>query len=1211
MDSNVNGQESSHRSQDTKVIASVNYKQNDNVPMINFTIEGEIVSALVDSGSSISLISPDLFEKLKEKKTKFKYLGNNIRIQSFSGTLIPFKHCVQFTFKLQNAFTLGTFYVTENNFTGTYKILLGCDYLRNNHIILDMKEKQLKLKNIKIPLNHFENKLPAHEINIINSEEVENSCGTGRVHENYISVKSVNKIYISPGQEKIVSLICPEFLEKGTMVLFEPNINKVGIECYHSVHELSDSRIIHVVMGNNSEKKIILQKGKQLGTLSLDFECETDKIPENITDGNVHQINTLNIDEVHKLREAELTEGDFDLKHLSAELQEKMGKVLMQHAHAFSKSYKTLGQTSLVVPRIKLSHDFPIQAKPYRNSHTIRQYAQGELKKLLEANIIEKSTSSYAFPVLFVKKKSATKEKPKYRLACDYRMLNAILEGYTYAIPDIHELLQRMSGKKYYTVLDLHSAFFQINLRPEDKEKLAFITEHGKYQPVRLNFGLKVSPTTFAELIDNVLGHFNKEEVSYFIDDLIIASNSTERMITLLEEVLQTLIQNNLTVEPSKMQVCKTEIEFLGYKVNENGYSPSNKNIDKIEKLARPKNKKGVKSLLGLANYFRSLIHRYSEIVDPLVELTKEKVKFHWSEAAEKAFLAIQKAIIENPTLRPPDFNKPFFLITDGSKTAISAILAQKYGEEFVPIQFYGRRLKDSEKRYPSIKFELLAIHDACIHFEKFLLGRKFTILTDSKALTYHLNLEQQSDIVARWIMRLADFDYEIEYLEGEKNPADYVSRFINSISTQNELQNKLFTVNFNLSEEKIKEGQRQDTKLLTIIQKIENDKQNRITKKFELNENQVLILKQRDKGKQLRIAPTKLIYEIIQEAHKAHFGFPKTYDLIKSRFFWYGMYRDIKNYCASCIACNKNKQHKTIKVPLQEVVKDQVIGSYIHVDIVGKLPLTLKKHAFILTILDAGSRFLQAIPLRNVESQTIINTLTNYFSTFGYCKELVMDNARYFRSAVMKEYCKALGVNPHFCSTYKGSSNGLLESTHKHLKSSIQAMSENTTEWDIRLPFFVLSYNTSKNRSTGVRPDMLFFARETANHFTALDAPDEQCTQEFVKKRIAHIKEVRKLALRQEQHYRQEYVGKDFEKTTKLKIGDQVYLKAVKHPLALHPKFEGPFEVTNSFRNNNYLLKHMLEPKAKKIKRHITHMWKPSAKIILQKDEEGNTDEV
>lgn len=162
-----------------------------------------------------------------------------------------------------------------------------------------------------------------------------------------------------------------------------------------------------------------------------------------------------------------------------------------------------------------------------------------------------------------------------------------ILEGFPYPVQDVKDILQSISGKKCYTVLCLHYAFFQVNLRPKDRHKLAFVTEFRKFGPCRLNFGLKISPTRFAELMDKVLGHFPKDKVGYFIDDVILATDSPQEMVKLLQEELQTVIDHKLTVEPSKVQICKQEIEFLGIKVNKNGYAPSERNVGKVQRLVR------------------------------------------------------------------------------------------------------------------------------------------------------------------------------------------------------------------------------------------------------------------------------------------------------------------------------------------------------------------------------------------------------------------------------------------------------------------------------------------------------------------------------------------------------------------------------------------------------------------------------------------------
>lgn len=87
--------------------------------------------------------------------------------------------------------------------------------------------------------------------------------------------------------------------------------------------------------------------------------------------------------------------------------------------------------------------------------------------------------------------------------------------------------------------------------------------------------------------------HFDKSKVVYFMGDVIFATNAIQGMLQLLKEVLQTLIDHNLTIEPSKMQICKKEIDFLGFHLNQEGYSPAKKNIDKIKDFIRPKQRKG------------------------------------------------------------------------------------------------------------------------------------------------------------------------------------------------------------------------------------------------------------------------------------------------------------------------------------------------------------------------------------------------------------------------------------------------------------------------------------------------------------------------------------------------------------------------------------------------------------------------------------------
>lgn len=312
----------------------------------------------------------------------------------------------------------------------------------------------------------------------------------------------------------------------------------------------------------------------------------------------------------------------------------------------------------------------------------------------------------------------------------------------------------------------------------------------------------------------------------------------------------------------------------------------------------------------------------------------------------------------------------------------------------------------------------------------------------------------------------LSVFSYEFDHIKGNTNLEDYISWNINNITVDTNLQNNLFEVNPALSNANIKEHQYSDGKLSKIIKKIEQGKENINTKRYTLNDDKMLILKP-GKGKtELLVAPDALKIVLMEEVHKRHFVFDKIYEAMKTRIFWHGMYRDIRIYCANCVPCNTSKQHKN-KIPIQKMVMGHEIGSVLHSDIVGKLPLTLRKNKFILTILDSTSRFLEAFPIRNVESRTLLNVFNKYFSYFGIPKELKMDNGPYFRGTVFKEYMRALNIELRFISMYRAQGNGLIEITNKTLKSSLTAMSESTLQWDVRMDFFKLQYNMAKNRAT------------------------------------------------------------------------------------------------------------------------------------------------
>ncbi|GBN54159.1 Retrovirus-related Pol polyprotein from transposon 17.6 [Araneus ventricosus] len=492
-----------------------------------------------------------------------------------------------------------------------------------------------------------------------------------------LNVKIANNITAQPFSTEIINLNVLKNISKNKDLIFIPKKNKLGYLINESLNVPTNANRFHTIIENNTNKVIHVRKNTIMGKLST-FDVNDIMSP---SESEIYQINNLNLNEIHKMRRDELLKSDFKLDHLNDKDKKDMQELLLKNYKVFSKSYKTLGETSAVIPEFFLLHNFPLQTKPYSIPLMAKKYAQQEINNLLEAGIIEPSSSSYCFPVIFIKKKqnpNDSNSEPKFRMVVDYRLLNSITETFKICLPKISEIIKNIAGRKIYCVLDLKSAFFQIKLRDEDKRKLAFCTEMGNFQPTRLPFGSKNSTSYFHTLISKCLNGITGKNVQFFLDDIIIAADSLCELKVTLQAVFDRIIKFNLTLDPAKLQLCKPEITYLGFDLNANGFSPSEQNVNKVTNFPSPKNLKHVQMFLGMQNYFRGLIYDYAGIVEPLVKLTKKNTPFVWSVECENAFNTVQEIILKKPTLKNFDPNLPISLITDASKIAICGILLQK-----------------------------------------------------------------------------------------------------------------------------------------------------------------------------------------------------------------------------------------------------------------------------------------------------------------------------------------------------------------------------------------------------------------------------------------------------------------------------------------------------------------------------------------------------
>ena len=137
-------------------------------------------------------------------------------------------------------------------------------------------------------------------------------------------------------------------------------------------------------------------------------------------------------------------------------------------------------------------------------------------------------------------------------MVVDFKRLNAVTISDTYPIPDINSTLASLGKAKYFTTLDLTSGFHQIPMKESDIPKTAFSTLNGKYEFLRLPFGLKNAPSIFQRMIDDVLKEYIGKICYVYIDDIIVFGQDIEDHLKNFETIFERLLLSNLRVNLEK-----------------------------------------------------------------------------------------------------------------------------------------------------------------------------------------------------------------------------------------------------------------------------------------------------------------------------------------------------------------------------------------------------------------------------------------------------------------------------------------------------------------------------------------------------------------------------------------------------------------------------------------------------------------------------------
>lgn len=768
-------------------------------------IEGTKVNCLLDTGSQVTTI-PSSFHKAHLADYPIKPLNALLEVEGANGQSVPYLGYVELTLTFPKEFLgveaeIYTLALVVPDLVGVQQILIGTnslDTLYDIHVEGDEVEPNPTFSGYRAVLKILSARHKQQRVETLGRVTL-GSDGAETVPAGGTAVVDGVVYLTSCFPENVAVIGCSEL----------SNLPG-GLVVASGLHTLPNKRFfrVPVLLKNETHADIVISPKTVLAEMySVQQVIE---VPQKgdalqvLAESTKPQINI-----------------DFGDSPLPTEWKSRISALLNAMPDVFALHDMDFGHTDKVKHHIKLSDETPFKHRPRPIHPQDVSAVRKHLQELLNAGIIRESESPFASPIVVVRKKDNS-----VRLCIDFRKLNAQTIKDAYALPNLEEAFSVLTGSKWFSVLDLKSGYYQIEMEEQDKAKTAFVCPLGFWEFNRMPQGVTNAPSTFQRLMERCMGSLNRSEVLVFIDDLIVFSETLEEHERRLLQVLNRLREYGLKLSPEKCKFFQTSVRYLGHVVSEDGVSTDPSKIEVVKAWPRPQNLKELKSFLGFAGYYRRFVQDFSKIVRPLNDLTigypsvrrkskckvvnkscfnpKDPIGDRWTAECQQAFEAIVDKLTTAPVLGYADPKLPYLLHTDASTTGLGAALYQEQGGQLRVIAYASRGLTRSEARYPAHKLEFLALKWAVtVKFSDYLYGSEFTVVTDSNPLTYVLTSAKLDATSYRWLSSLSTFNFKIQYRAGAQNrDADGLSRRPNGqltddLESQKERERiKQFTLN-------------------------------------------------------------------------------------------------------------------------------------------------------------------------------------------------------------------------------------------------------------------------------------------------------------------------------------------------------------------------------------------------------------------------------
>ena len=563
---------------------------------------------LLDTGAVLSVIPIETWERMGFNKDDL--IDSRIRFSASSkGALRVLGRTPIIALNLGERNLWMSFLVVEN-LDESDQFILGRDFIRNFDVAIDLNNAMFRIRN---PDGRYAIK----PVSLIKENETKAPVFLSR------------RVRLKANEAAIVSLRMKNYneLSDNKQVCIVPNPNSQSAAVLGRSFSITESGLCVSVLFNTLDMPITIQRGRKLvSALSVKTRYEmTENHKQNeVVDSPNHRDKICILGRLTKIKDSsvlvKLLKSETDdglticsnfpewptldeiqsdkpvlpeIEHLRGKLTdeqlEAIKDVLERNEEVFSRHKADIGCCNFVEHEIKLEENaIPHREGARRMTPHKSDACRKEIKTLLEYDMIEPSKSSWACGVVLAKKKG-----DQLRFCCDFRYLNSVTVKDAYPIPRIDESLSMLCDAKLFTILDLGSAFWQVPLRKQDRDKTGFACELGLFQWKRMPFGLCNATAKFQRPMAHALIGVTKKTdgnlVMCYVDDVVIATPTLEDHIERLDEVFACMKRSGLKCKPSKCEILKDSIKYLGRIIDKHGIRPVPDAVEAVLTWKSPK----------------------------------------------------------------------------------------------------------------------------------------------------------------------------------------------------------------------------------------------------------------------------------------------------------------------------------------------------------------------------------------------------------------------------------------------------------------------------------------------------------------------------------------------------------------------------------------------------------------------------------------------